>query len=108
MSTNLVRIFEEPISELPLTKLPRISDALKAIYFHQQVKDQTKEVAIKSVANQIKDLWRKTTIPAVAVQRIVQKLTELYETHHKLSYAVSTPATEEKKLSFKVKVFCFR
>lgn len=99
-------ILDEPYSKLPQTKLPTIGDALKAIYFEQNVRKQTKEAAIRTVANQIKYIWQKTTVPSVTVQRIVQKLTELCETLHRLNHTISTPAMEEKKNSFKVKRFC--
>lgn len=103
MSTNLVQILDEAPSKLPSTKLPTIGDVLKAIYFEQE---RTKEAAIKTVAKQIEVLWQNSTIPTISSQRIVAKLTELFETHYKLSHAVSTPMTEEKKLSLKVK-FCY-
>lgn len=105
MSTDLVRILGEPPAELPPTKLPTIGDALKAIFFELNDTMQTKE-AIKTVANQIKAMWQKTTIPTITVQRIVVKLTELHELHKKVSYAKPSATSEEHKNSFKVKSCC--
>lgn len=101
-----MRILDEPYSDLPQTKLPTNGDALKAVHFEQNVPKQTKEAAIRTVAKKIKDIWKKTTIPSVSVERIVQKLTELYDAHSELSHATSTPAIEEKKISLKVRIFC--
>lgn len=105
MSTDLVRILDEQPAELPPTKLPTIGDVLKTIYFEIRVQNQAK-AAIKTVANQIKDMWQKCAIPTVSVQRIIVKLTDIYDTHKKLAKAASSAASEDAKISFKVKIFC--
>ena len=107
MTTNIVQILGEPYLQLQQTKLPTVSDAIKAICYEQNVTKQTKEAAIKTIASQIKDIWAKANIPSVSILRIVQKLTELYDTLSKLSRAISTSAIEERKASFKVKMFFF-
>lgn len=95
-----MQILGEPPAKLPSTKLPTISDVLKAIYFELKVKLPAKD-AIKIVANQIKGIWQNTTIPTLTVQRIVVKLTDLYAAHNKVAHAIQTAASEEKKISFK-------
>lgn len=76
MASKVLEIFKEKPCELPLSRLPRIIDAIKAIYFYSE-QSIVLSKAISIVAEQIYELWQRVGIPTISVARINVKLTDL-------------------------------
>lgn len=73
------------IKEKKLAKnsLPTIRDVIEAINFERN--EVTKAEGIKVVAKKIFGLWQQATIPTLTLQRLIAKITQLYNLYLKSS-----------------------